>query len=1309
MPRFHFALGHIDDSASLEVNLHEHAFELAAHTEDSLDEARKLHPVLSKVSEEIARRFTHFTDIPDEHIDGDAMRWVQVVRPQQPGSHLSEIVLINMIIPPDILRAFYKSPMWKERYTRRFGRHKSPAIPKEPAEMSPHSHGRLHTLGVRLHDVGEEEAITTLMAVQELVDVEASAVSFIGHHPDLATTQPVVKVYISEAHILPDPRVNPDQYNAMQALSKEMSKVQSWTPPADCVDKNGNPIKAEYDLDTFKTGQQLQTFKVVDNVMAAAPTAVAGAQRTSADDMQLQNQLWSPAPGTSVLKSAGKNGKTQQAEDLTEDKKFKWTVPYQTYTYGVKLDPQSLKINDQNDFSIDCYNIYSRTFWVAYELFDDKRKSLGARKSIDSLSAVDSILGIPIPIFPTTEKFNIGEASTVKIYFGSLGAANWDKVSWDDLNVSDRGALLTCAWQYGVPITFMIAGKILTSTETYNKIVKDKELRNAAIAILAFLATAGVASKSAVSNWKQTMLQFGSIVIGFVVQKGMESFGEWLVEQVGEGQLAKAFGPVGWLFQLAAAALSIEQMAITTGEVLASDSLVTAEITRAIDVNAVLHPDPRHGVVGHPETAVWASVAVKYTATLQMQSGTNFEIKGNMPQTTGGEPIPLTFKDIPAGGKFRIFFGIYSANDWLAGAWQSDWIEAKTTDGTSTLKLGDKNIKENLVPLGIDTQYVYKEKIVYGDSNFSWAVDKPPATTLSSLNCANNGGLCELTAMTINNSAFQVGFAWRAANQHLHPDSPSAPVSNNQLYSVQNLSVLAHPGSQLITAEIGLTQKPGIAYAPSTNSSEKAIDQNNFILDPRNGVMNLRKVTLEAGKETEKRDFGLGDTPLLSWGSFPLDNLDALAIHPSNAVLACSFSNHKLMILKLPASASPDGQAPEALMVSGEGIREGLMKGPKALAVAPDGRILILESLNNRVQAFDTLGNAVPSFTPDDFIFTVKTADVSADLDAGKVPAAFTDWLIDKGQNYLGPLPNMSYIAELDGGKFQPEKDPLIAAFAVLNVTLSYDPKRMDDPSVSSQIQIVKTGKSWIINDPRQQSWQIVNKNGMLNVYRRPAQISVEVQHPGNRWMLRDNSIGLAWILTVSSGHPDLVEIFDCFTYFNLRTGPDQTNLNYLDMAVEAQGYMYILSYIYDGAAATNYLLDVYNPDGTFLFRSPDATKSNVRQNIVAGRIAVDIWRNLYALNYEMIKGLNGGTQPGLAHWTPTPPLFSFPLTEQPNFNAQNISAVKVDFAAHNINLSNQAFIRVKNPDGYWEVKDENTIYHVYRTGEALQVYSIPA
>lgn len=1305
MSRFHLAIGHLEDCDSLQVYHQENLFDISSHDENSLSEAKESNPVFLHLSEDEVKNYTHFTDIPDEHFEVNAATWVKVVSPKQPGSHLNEVVLMGHIVPPNILRNFYKSKMWKERHTRRFGRHSPESELKSASEKPVHSLGRLSSLNVKIDkELEEDHVIDMMVAVQNLVDKQSTAAGLIAHHPDLATVQPVTAAYIREAHIFPDASVDPDQYNAMQILSTEIGNTPGWSPIVDCIDKDGNPITADYDLGEFKAGQKLQTFSVEDKVLFASKSPIAGANRSSNNDLQLQNHLWSPAPGTSVLKKSNTGNANIASENLKADSKFKWTVPYQTYKYGVKLDKSSLKIDGNNNFSIDCYNLYSRTFYVAYELFDDAGKSMGKRESLDGLSAVDTILGIPIPVFPTTESFNIKTASSVKIYFGSLGASNWDKVSWDDLNVSDRGALLTGAWQYGVPITLMIAGKIITSTQTFNKIVNDKDLRLAAIAILSFLGVAGLATKAALTNWKQTMLQFANIALSFALQKGMEELGKWLLLQVGQGALSNAFGPIGWLFKLAAVGLDVEMIAITTGEVLASDSLVTADIKRAIDISLVLHPDPKHGEAGHPETAVWPSVATSYIATLQVQGGTNFEIKGLMPSTTSDTPIQLTFADVPAGGKFRIFIGLYSENGWLAGSWQNNWTPAISNEGT-TLNLGEQYITENLVPLGIDTQYVYKEQIQYADSDFSWvAGGVPPTTNLTSL---NDKGLSELTAITVNNSAFQVGFIWRAADQHLHPNSPDAPVSDKQLYALQNLSVLADPSSRVITTQIGLEQKPGIAYAPSINK-KNTIDQNNFILDPRNGSMQLRQVLLDEGKT----DFGLGDSSLLSWGSFPLDNLDAMAIHPSNAVLACSFSNNKLMILNLPDSPSPDGQAPEALMVSGEGIREGLMKGPKALAVAPNGSILILESLNNRVQAFNVLGDAVPSFTPNPWIFTVKTADVSAELDAGKVPAEFIDGLVQAGQNFVAPLSDSSFIRELDGGKFQPKDDPLMMALALLNINLSYDPENMDDPSLSAQIQVLEAGQSWIINDPRKRSWQILNQSGLLNVYKRPAQVEIEVQTVGARWFLRDNTLALAWVLTVSSGNPDLVEVFDCFTYFPLQTGPNGENLNYLDMAVEAQGYMYILSYIKDGSATTDYLLDVYEPNGTFLFRSPDPTKNENPQNIVAGRLVVNIWRDLYALTYETLKGPTGGIQPGLAHWMPTPPLFSFPLTAQPDFNDKNISAVKQDFTKYSegkINLTNQAFIIVENPDGYWQVKDGLVIYHVYRTGDALQVYLIPA
>jgi hypothetical protein len=743
-------------------------------------------------------------------------------------------------------------------------------------------------------------------------------------------------------------------------------------------------------------------------------------------------------------------------------------------------------------------------------------------------------------------------------------------------------------------------------------------------------------------------------------------------------------------------------MAITTGECLSSPACITVKVSRAIDVAVTMHPDPRHGEVGHPETAVWPSVGQRYLATLQYRNGTNRPLQGRLAETTSNAPIPLVFQDVPAGGEFRIIFGVYSDNGWLAGTWQSDWLAAKPDHG-STLDLGNKTITENLVPLAPDAQYVYKERIAYLNGRFGWQADgKPPATTRTALDCGNRGTLCELQTLTLNNSAFQVGYAWRASGQHLHPDTEQAPPSDAQLYAVQNLSVLADPDSRLKTTSIGFTSKPAIAYAPSTNARSQ-IDQTNFVLDPRGGGMHLRQVVLNDGK----RDFGLGDANLLSWGKFPLDNIDALAVHPSNAVIACSYRDSKLMILPLPDAPAPDDKAPVALPVSGEGIRQGLMQGPAALAVAPDGRILVLETLNGRVQAFDTKGNPVPGFTPDPVLFTLPLAEVAASLNAGQVPEVFQAALQAAGATFGFFLP-VSFAAQLDKAAFEPKDDPLIEALSESGVILAYDPDHLHDPAVSAQITVVKAGASWIITDPRGMAWQVLSQDEHLAVYRRPTQVEVRTQTPGKQWLLLDQHAGAAWQLAPSPAEPDRAQVRSSLSYFPLRSGR-LGSVTFVDMGVESQGYIYVLSYQGTGSKPTDYVLDVYGPDGRFVLRSPDPSVTTNPQNIVAARIAVDIWRNLYALGFEALQGPNGAPQPGLAHWVPTPPLFSLPLTSQPDFNQRNIGAVAQAFAAHQIHLSAQAFIIVDDPDGAWQVKDSPVIYHVYRSGDGLQVYSVPA
>lgn len=113
--------------------------------------------------------------------------------------------------------------------------------------------------------------------------------------------------------------------------------------------------------------------------------------------------------------------------------------------------------------------------------------------------------------------------------------------------------------------------------------------------------------------------------------------------------------------------------------------------------------------------------------------------------------------------------------------------------------------------------------------------------------------------------------------------------------------------------------------------------------------------------------------------------------------------------------------------------------------------------------------------------------------------------------------------------------------------------------------------------------------------------------------------------------------------HFNKLTGPNASPYSltlggtdpmqgwqYLDLAVEFTGYMYVLSY---NQNTFIYRLDLYHPDQT------DGNPIATTQDINAARLTVDFWRNVYTLNYEVLQ-LPGGaaaglTEPSVSLWTP--------------------------------------------------------------------------
>lgn len=1296
MVQVHLDLSHVQDTADLVLEVHGATFALSSHSDSSLLTATQDHQVLAAMPADRRCRFSHFADLDEATLtgDGNCVRWIRVVRPAAEGSHLPEVVLLSHFLPEHQLRAHARrmitvagTPLGRLQALHRAGMAGRPKV---------HS-GKLAALGLTGPLADPALLGDLLVQAQTLVTTEDTAAALAGHHPELASTDGYTTTIVLHDHLFPDPAFDPDQHENVKALARAIAAAGQppWSPVVACTDHNGRPLVAGYALDGIAEGQQLQTYGLRDDVQALTVPVTARARQTASDDLKLATKTWNPTTGTAtVRRAASARPLTADAAGVDAGPSFRWTVSDPTVHHGIGVDPSSIRLGADGTFSIDASNGYLRTLYAGYRLLDDARKPLGPTTKLYSISATNSILGIPCPTDPTSLTFDLGSASAVELRFGSLGVTDWDP------DVSLEGALLTGLWQFGIPVIFLAAGKALTSTKLFNKIVNDRDLTAIAVALGVGVVGGAVPTAAALFNTKKVLFSFGDVVLGLILQKGLEKLGTWLVEQAAEGAIASAFGPVGWAMRVAAAALDIEAMAITTGECLSSPASSTITVSRAIDVRLTLTPDPRHGRRGDTASAVWPAVARGYLVTLQLQGGgAPHQVIGQLPATTDGTPLEIRFDDVPAGGKLRIIAGVYSTNGWLAGTWQSDWLPAVATDGT-LLDLASHSITELLVPLSGDTQYVFKERMAITAGAYAWQAGDPPSRTRTALDCSGSSSICDLVGITLNNGAEQVGYAWRSSGQHLHPDSADAPTSDEQLFAVQNLSVLADPGAQLKTSTIGFTNQPAIAYAPSTGPGTE-IDQRNFVVDPRGGGMHLRQVHLDGS-----HDFGLGDPELPSWGRLPLENVDAAAVH-DNQVIACSWQRQKLMLLDLPASSNPDADAPTALMVSGRGLRQGLVQGPRAITVAPDGRILVLESINRRVQSFDGLGNPVPAFSPGPSIASLPTSTVSNDLDAGRVPATLEQALRTSGA-LLHATIGATYATDLDSGHFRVTGDPLLTVLSAEGVDLAYDPEAMSDPTLSAQITVLSAGHAWSIGDPRGHRWHLELSDDGVDVYADISSAQIHVEQAGQRWLVVDTFFGDSWRLSPSTGSAGATELRRALSFFPLH-GLRVGTVTYLDMAVEAQGNVYVLGYQNDGSAATDYLLDIYGPDGRFVSRTPDPSVTAHPGNVVAGKITVDLFRNLYGLTYETLTAPSGAPQPGVAHWMPTPPLFTLPLTSQPHFADKNISAVQQDFADHGVVLSPAAFVSVTDPEGAWTVRDGRTEYHVYRSGDGLQVYNVPA
>jgi uncharacterized protein YjbI with pentapeptide repeats len=1185
------------------------AFALVAHTSDSRASARRSNAALAAIPQEFDEQISHYVDVPEDALPADRVAHLHVTSAHpDPDVRLPSLLLVSFHVPvAHRLR----------RLERRTAARGEVDVPPE-----------LRRFGVRA--LARADAQDVWRDASALAGARDTAYSLLFHHPQLGSLDPYAATIVMDEHI------KSTQHAAViDEFWKELHAQgqYGWSTVRRATDANGRELSYEFDLADKRAGDPVELYELTERTSRAMAPALEAVLRTVAADERLRERAWTRGAGVAALHQP----EAQPGRVVSRNSGVRWTLQNFTPDHGVSAERDTIRMGSDKRFSIDVKNHHMRTVCAYAQFLDDGGVPLGSVVPWDSNLGSDldgyesagkkylkvvppraSIMGVPINAQKASLAFRFpDDAASVTLLFGGLGTSKWD------LDVCLPGTILTGIFNYAIPTLFLVSTAGLEETKWLTDVLSDIAQQAAAL-----LAGAAVMGEDAVPDALDILGVFVEAIGGVLVSKGLEKLAIKLTAKMTAAQLAGAIPFVGWVLKAVNMAAAAVAIGITTEQVLSSPATLRIDVKRTMDLQFTLKPDPLHGEAGNPDSAVWPGVSARYQVTVQYRGGTSFVQHGAMPDATTSDPLVLTFSDIPAGGWLRIIAGIYAENDWLCGRFEGEELRAMPPASGGAMEAGG-TIEEILVPLSADTQYEYKQRIVYdaGAGGHVWRAGARPLGTIAQRNCANSGTyVCEIHGVSLNGSAFQLGYSWRAANLRLALcGSANTAPTTQQLHTFQNVSVLDSPESRLRVPSCALAGRTLVAYDQFLDESKPdEISQRNFFLDSRDKgpaktpPMHLRQLVLKGGAPTIDLD-----ADMLSWGAIPFKIPEALAVHPGGYVIAASWIDNRLAIVELPERAVPDERAPIATLAGGPGKRVGLLDGPRALTVMPDGRIIVLESINRRIQAFDTNGNVVPSFDGDR-LATVPAA-VAADLDAARFSPALHDALVDNAlTTHRCDIPR-SFIATLDNAQISAAlRDEL----ALEGVRLSLDPEQPDDPAANAVVDVVRAGSSWrIVDEAQGHAHTITAGTASLAVRDDLDDVTIEVRVPGEDWIVTDHTAGVAYHLLRDAGTAAAITVLAYTSVLELH-GADE-RLAFLDVAAEAKGYLYVLSHGAEGRAVEDYNLDIYEPNGRFLTRTV---------GVNAMRIAVDLWRNLFAVTFDAVAGPGGRTEPTIAQWTPSPP-----------------------------------------------------------------------
>ena len=562
------------------------------------------------------------------------------------------------------------------------------------------------------------------------------------------------------------------------------------------------------------------------------------------------------------------------------------------------------------------------------------------------LPQASTIAGIPFSpgsFAPVIKK--PAQAASIEVLYGGLGLSG----SLDDpIELGLPGVVSTVFYNYFIVGLFMLAGA--SGVDEAAGAFVDLCVKG----IIAEL----IEINNAIDNHEAVtpeglVMAFCDTVVNTGASGLVTQFVKLVLTKLAVATIIDSVPAIGTIARAVSVTLDAIELAETTVEIGISPPVYHFNLVLTHTLSTVIRPQSLDNGPGRfPTTA--AGETLYYRVSYLFDNGTPHLLA--TVEVAGGSatPIPVTLSNIPLGGRVNIVVGFYlrragtpdGQNDWCAAQGSTGLVD---NNGATGPDIQVQNIKK---PIQASTLYIHTARTTLEaggrhawlpdpDGSHAPAYEEPPVNQQPSL-----GGLRDIT---IRQDRY-VGYAWKSYSAGRTVCGSGA---HGQFDYVANVG--AYPGQ----AEQGYAGTAcGMVSGSALSYSLLSDDAANIYLDPNRFF--LRPISLGAAPSFASPASGLalGQLNLASNG---------LLLHPSGQIVSINNEHSKLEMLRMPVTAVDEATASRqhlARTYAGAGSRPGLMLSPVAAAVSSDGVILVLEGSdgNNRIQAFDTGGNAVAYF-----------------------------------------------------------------------------------------------------------------------------------------------------------------------------------------------------------------------------------------------------------------------------------------------------------------------------------------------------------